>query len=62
MIIKKTVLLVEDSDKDAELIMTAMKKAHDIVTLERVRDGAEAVEFLQKIDKHDLTRPLCSWI
>jgi|SRR5438552_15804637 len=40
------ILLVEDSDADAELIMRALRKASVVNRLVRVRDGVEAVEFV----------------
>ncbi len=40
------ILLVEDSDEDAELTTRALKKRKLTNHLHRVADGAEAVEFL----------------
>jgi two-component system response regulator len=40
------ILLVEDSDADAELIIRALRKANVVNRLVRVRDGVEAVEFV----------------
>lgn len=41
------VLLVEDNDKDAELITMALKELNKNMNLQRVIDGVEALEFLQ---------------
>lgn len=41
------ILLVEDSDEDAELAVRALKKQRLTNQLHRVADGAEALEFLQ---------------
>ena len=43
----KTILLVEDSDKDTELIRMALGELDMPVTLERVHDGVEALEYIQ---------------
>lgn len=43
---EKTVLLVEDSDRDAELILLAMNELNPPVKIVRVRDGVEAMEYL----------------
>ena len=40
------VLLVEDSDEDAELTLRALKKRRLANLVHRVRDGEEALEFL----------------
>src|SRR5688572_23932749 len=40
------ILLVEDSDDDAELTVRALKKCRLANLLHRVRDGEEALEFL----------------
>lgn len=40
------ILLVEDSDDDAELTIRALRKKRLANQLHRVRDGAEALEFL----------------
>jgi CheY-like chemotaxis protein len=40
------ILLVEDSDADAEMIMRALRKGSVANKLVRVRDGVEALEFV----------------
>ena len=40
------ILLVEDSDADAELITRALRKGNVVNRLVRVRDGVEALEFI----------------
>jgi CheY-like chemotaxis protein len=40
------ILLVEDSDADAELIMRALRKGNIVNRVVRVRDGVEAIEFV----------------
>lgn len=42
------ILLVEDSDADAELIARALRKANVVNRLVRVRDGVEALEFMYR--------------
>jgi CheY-like chemotaxis protein len=42
----KTILLVEDSDKDSELIRMSLGELDISVSVERVRDGVEALEYL----------------
>jgi two-component system response regulator len=40
------ILLVEDSDADAEMIVRALRKAGVVNKLVRVRDGVEGLEFV----------------
>jgi two-component system response regulator len=40
------ILLVEDSDADAELILRALRKGNIVNRVVRVRDGVEALEFV----------------
>jgi two-component system, response regulator len=40
------ILLVEDSDADAEMIVRALRKGSLVNRLVRVRDGVEALEFV----------------
>jgi two-component system, response regulator len=40
------ILLVEDSDADAELIARALRKGNIVNHVVRVRDGVEALEFI----------------
>lgn len=40
------ILLVEDSDADAEMIMRALRKGSVVNRLVRVHDGVEALEFV----------------
>jgi two-component system response regulator len=42
------VLLVEDSDADAEMTLRTLRKRGIANRLERVRDGVEALEFLRR--------------
>lgn len=41
------ILLVEDSDSDAEMTLRTLKKRGIANLIERARDGVEALEFLQ---------------
>lgn len=43
----KTVLLVEDSDMDSELIQMALNETGISITVVRVSDGVEALDYLQ---------------
>jgi two-component system response regulator len=43
---KQVILLVEDSDDDAELTIKAFKKSHIDNPIVRARDGVEALEYL----------------
>ncbi len=43
----KVVLLVEDNEDDAQLAQRAFRRADLKATLELVRDGAEAMEYLE---------------
>jgi two-component system response regulator len=40
------ILLVEDSDADAELILRVLRKSNLVNKVVRLRDGVEAVEFM----------------
>jgi two-component system response regulator len=40
------ILLVEDSDADAELIVRALRKSNVVNQVVRLRDGVEALEFV----------------
>jgi two-component system, response regulator len=40
------ILLAEDADTDAEMIIRALKKMNGPTTYARVRDGVEALEFM----------------
>jgi two-component system, response regulator len=40
------ILLVEDSDADAELVLRALRKSHSAAHVVRLRDGVEALEFI----------------
>jgi two-component system response regulator len=40
------ILLVEDSDADAELILRALRKGNIVNRVVRVRDGVEALDFV----------------
>lgn len=46
------VLLVEDSDADAEMTLRTLKKRGIANRMERVRDGVEALEFLRREGPH----------
>ena len=43
---KRTVLLVEDNPQDELLILRALRKAHVPATIDVVRDGQQAVDYL----------------
>jgi two-component system response regulator len=40
------ILLVDDNDADAELVVRALRKSHVANKVARLRDGVEALEFL----------------
>ena len=42
----KRILLAEDSDRDAELTLNALAQHNLVNEIERVRDGAEALDYL----------------
>jgi len=44
----KSILLVEDSVRDAELILDALSPLHATTAIEHVRDGAEALDYLYR--------------
>ena len=50
------ILLVEDSDDDAELTIRALRKKRLANRLHRVRDGAEALEFLFSTGEYATSR------
>lgn len=44
----KRILLAEDSDRDAELTLDALEKHNLVNEVSRVRDGAEALDYLYR--------------
>ena len=44
----KRILLAEDSDRDAELTLNALAHHNLVNEIERVRDGAEALDYLYR--------------
>ena len=44
----KRILLAEDSDRDAELTLNALAQHHLVNEIERVRDGAETLDYLYR--------------
>ncbi len=44
----KRILLAEDSDRDAELTLDALGQHNVLNVIERVRDGAEALDYLHR--------------
>ena len=44
----KRILLAEDSDRDAELTLNALAEHNLVNEIERVRDGAEALDYLYR--------------
>jgi CheY-like chemotaxis protein len=44
----KRILLAEDSDRDAELTINALTQHNLVNEVERVRDGAEALDYLYR--------------
>jgi CheY-like chemotaxis protein len=44
----KRILLVEDSDRDAEMTLDALAQHNLINEIERVRDGAEGLDYLHR--------------
>jgi CheY-like chemotaxis protein len=52
----KRILLAEDSDRDAELTLNALAQHNLVNEIERVRDGAEALDYLYRRGQFS-TRP-----
>ena len=52
----KRILLAEDSDQDAELPLNALAQHNLVNEIERVRDGAEALDYLYRRGQFS-TRP-----
>jgi two-component system, response regulator len=48
------ILLVDDSDDDAELTIRAFSEAGVVARIVRLRDGAQAIEYLLGGDANDL--------
>lgn len=46
------ILLIEDNPADAELITRVMKKHCDADKIKRLRNGEEAIEFLDDLNNH----------
>lgn len=57
MIKEQAILLVEDSDDDAELTLMAFKEAKITNPLVRVRDGVEALDYLFGHSDHSVRDP-----
>jgi two-component system, response regulator len=57
-----SILLVEDNDNDAELIVRALRKGRLVNVVHRVRDGIEAMEFLSMSGGQDRRGELPSLI
>src|SRR6202142_3344058 len=57
-----SILLVEDNDCDAELIVRALRKGRLVTVVHRVRDGIEAMEFLSMSGGQDRRADLPSLI
>ena len=51
------ILLVEDSQDDIELTLRAFKKNSLGNRIHVARDGAEALEFLKRVEKHEAPQP-----
>jgi len=52
------VLLVEDSEADADLVREAIEGGKLIINLSVVKDGEEAMDYLQRLGKYkDASRP-----
>jgi DNA-binding response OmpR family regulator len=51
------ILLVEDEDGDAEMILRSLRKAMPGVCVHRLRDGEEAIEFLRGMGVSTERRP-----
>ena len=51
---ERTILLVEDSDDDAELTLRAFERAGVATRIIRAREGAEALELLRRGPREDL--------
>lgn len=52
------ILLAEDSPADAELVCEALKEHHINCSLRVVRDGAQAVTFIDSLDRDPKAPPL----
>ena len=50
--IARYILLAEDNDNDAELTMAALRESKIIGSIQRVLDGADALDFLYKRGAH----------
>ena len=48
LITLKRILLAEDSDRDAELTLNALAQNNLVNEIDRVRDGAEALDYLYR--------------
>ncbi len=54
---RKTILLVEDNDDHAELVMRTFGKLTDRVRLEHLSDGAQALDYLSARGEYADSRP-----
>ena len=52
------ILLAEDSEGDAELVRQALKHHHIDCSLHIVSDGAQAIEFINKMETDPNARPV----
>lgn len=52
------ILLAEDSQADAELVREALKEHHVNCSLRVISDGAQAIEFIDRIDGDPKAPPL----
>jgi CheY-like chemotaxis protein len=52
------ILLAEDRPEDAELVRQALKEHNVQCTLHVIRDGAEAIEFIDSLDSAPHSPPL----
>lgn len=51
------ILLVEDNENDAELAQKALKKYESSISLKRVKDGEEALDFLFGSESYTTSQP-----
>jgi CheY-like chemotaxis protein len=52
------ILLAEDSQADAELVREALREHHVNCSLRVISDGAQAIEFINRIDRDPQAPPL----
>ena len=54
---RRPILLVEDSRRDAELLLAALEEAMDVTRIVHVRDGVDALAWLEQAGQPALESP-----